>query len=233
MRVLAIDTALEACSACIVEAGGQQPLEVLSYASDIMARGHAEALMPLLDKVVSATEGGFESLDRIVVTVGPGSFTGLRVGISAARAISLALDIPCVGVTTLAAFAAPVIASGGTAIVAAAIDARHGSIYFQAFAAGGRTLVSPRITPLRDAVRQLGSGFIRIVGTGAELLAAEAQAQGLQVQIEETGPAPDIAWVARLGVAASPEQALPKPFYLRPPDAKPQDHVHIPRRPAS
>ena len=78
----------------------------------------------------------------------------------------------------------------------------------------------------------LASGFIRIVGTGAQLLAAEAQAQGLQVQIEETGPAPDIAWVARLGVAASPEQALPKPFYLRPPDAKPQDHVHIPRRPA-
>lgn len=229
MRVLAIDTALEACSACVVDVVGLEPAEVRSAESEPMTRGHAEALMPLLDRVVGAVEGGFGTLDRIAVTVGPGSFTGLRVGISAARAISLACDRPAVGITTLAAFAAPLISSESGSIIAVAIDARHGSIYFQAFSADGRTLVSPRILPIRDAARQLGSGTVRIVGTGAALLAAEARVVGLDVQDENVAHAPDIAWVARLGASASPDQALPKPFYLRPPDAKPQDHVHVPR----
>nr|WP_256515517.1 tRNA (adenosine(37)-N6)-threonylcarbamoyltransferase complex dimerization subunit type 1 TsaB [Alsobacter ponti] len=228
--MLAIDTALEACSACVVEAREGHAVEVLAQESLPMTRGHAEALVPLLDRVVGATEGGFERLGRVAVTVGPGSFTGLRVGIASARAVSLARDIPAVGVTTLAAFAAPAIARGGSSIVAVAIDARHGSIYFQAFTAEGRTIASPRIVGLRDAARQLGSGPVRVIGGGAELLAAEARALGLDAQVEDATPAPDIVWVARLGVSASPEQALPKPFYLRPPDAKPQDHVHIPRR---
>lgn len=227
MRVLAIDTALEACSACVLETDTG---EALALESVPMTRGHAEALVPMVDRVVAATEGGFESLGRVAVTVGPGSFTGLRVAISAGRAVGLAAGIPCVGVTTLAALAAPVIASGIATLVASAIDARHGAIYFQVFAPAGRTIVTPRIVPIRDAARQLGSGPVRIVGSGAALLAAEARAIGLEATIESDDPAPDIRWVARLGYAANPAQAVPKPFYLRPPDAKPQDHVRVPRR---
>jgi tRNA threonylcarbamoyladenosine biosynthesis protein TsaB len=195
-----------------------------------MARGHAEALIPLVDRVVGAVEGGFVALDRIAVTVGPGSFTGLRVGIAAARAIALAAGIPALGVTTLSAFAAPVIAAGSGGLVAAAIDARHGQVYLQVFAQGGRTVVTPRIIPAREGARLLGSGPVRIVGSGAALLQAEARAIGLDAAVDEVAPAPDILWVARLGMAAAPAQALPKPFYLRPPDARPQDHVRIPRR---
>lgn len=227
MRVLAIDTALESCSACVLETDTG---ESLSLESVPMVRGHAEALVPMIDRVVEASGGGFPDLGRIAVTIGPGSFTGLRVAISAGRAIALATGVPCVGVTTLAALASPVIASGVGTLVAAAIDARHGSIYFQVFAPAGRTIVTPRIIPLRDAARQLGTGSVRIVGSGAALLAAEARAIGLDAIVETVDGAADIRWVARLAYAANPAQATPKPFYLRPPDAKPQDHVRVPRR---
>lgn len=227
MRVLAIDTALEACSACIFDS---ETAETLALSVEPMVRGHAEALMPMIDRLAGEVDGGFKSIDRVATTVGPGSFTGLRVAISAARGIALAAGVPCVGVTTLAAYAAPVIASGVGTLVAAAIDARHGAVFLQVFGPAGRTVVTPRVVPVREAARQLGSGQVRITGSGASLLAAEARAIGLEASIEGEEPAPGIQWVARLGSAANPAHAEPKPFYLRPPDAKPQDHVRVPRR---
>ena len=83
MRVLAIDTALEACSAALIDTTAAEPLAVQSLDLD---RGHAEALIPLIERVLKSAGAGFDSVDRIVTTIGPGSFTGLRVGISAARA---------------------------------------------------------------------------------------------------------------------------------------------------
>src|SRR4051795_8580586 len=128
MRILAIDTALGVCAACIVD---RDKLEPLARESIPMERGHAEALLPLIDRIVSSVERGFSSLDRVAVTVGPGSYTGLRVGISAARAIGLAAGIPVVGVTTLSALLAPVVAAERRKLAAVAIDARHGHVYFQ------------------------------------------------------------------------------------------------------
>ena len=74
-----------------------------------MERGHAEALAPLVERLMSGVEGGFASLDRIAVTAGPGSFTGIRIGLAMARAMGLALNIPVVGVSTLVAFAGPLL----------------------------------------------------------------------------------------------------------------------------
>src|SRR5882757_1954294 len=150
MRVLAIDTALEACSAAVLDTsrGGITASETIA-----MARGHAEALMPLIARVMDVAEIEFAEIDRIAVTTGPGSFTGLRVGISAARGIALATGRPAVGLSTLAAFAAPLIADDDTLPVVAAIDARHDHVYLQVFGPGGRTLVAPRIVPLREAIR--------------------------------------------------------------------------------
>src|SRR5690606_21931225 len=91
LRVLGIDTALGACSACVLDGS-----TVLAEETMVLARGHAEALLPLVERVMAAVPGGFDSLDRVAVTVGPGSFTGLRVGISAARAIGLAAGVPVV-----------------------------------------------------------------------------------------------------------------------------------------
>src|SRR5258705_7133454 len=169
MRVLAIDTALEACSAAVFDTdrGG-----ITASESVAMARGHAEAVMPLLARVMDLAEIEFASLDRIAVTTGPGSFTGLRVGIAAARGIALAAGKPAIGLSTLAAFATPLIAEDDTTHVVAAIDARHDNVYLQVFGIGGRTLVAPRIATLRDAVRAAMTGPARIVGSAANLLAA-------------------------------------------------------------
>src|SRR5271166_474729 len=122
MRVLAIDTALDACSAAVLDLnrGGVIASETLA-----MTRGHAEALMPLIARVMDQAEVEFGELDRIAVTTGPGSFTGLRVGISAARGIALATGKPAIGLSTLAGLAAPLIAEDDSTNVVAAIDARH------------------------------------------------------------------------------------------------------------
>jgi tRNA threonylcarbamoyl adenosine modification protein YeaZ len=227
LRVLALDTALGACSACVLQVGEAEPL---AHETILMDRGHAEALLPMVDRVVSRVMGGFAGLDRVAVTVGPGSYTGLRVGIAAARAIGLAAGIPVVGVATLSAFLAPLMASKPSGVLAAAIDAKHGQIYIQALAPGGRTIIAPTLMGVRDAVRLLGSGPVAVSGSGSPALAAEAWAQGVETHVAEASLAPEITWVARLGAMADPGQALAKPLYLRGPDAKPQDGARIARR---
>jgi len=227
MRVLAIDTALEACAAAVLDTGAG----VAAQESKIMVRGHAEALMPLIERVMRAAAAAFADLDRIAVTVGPGSFTGLRVGIAAARGIALAANKPAVGLSTLAAFAAPLIAADDGVPVVAAIDARHGHVYLQVFGAGGRTLVAPRVAPLREAVQSAAaSGAPRLTGNAARLLAAAWPANEPPPACVEQSGAPDIAWVARLGAAAQETGAPVKPLYLRAPDAQPQDAGQLPRR---
>ncbi|QLP96370.1 MAG: tRNA (adenosine(37)-N6)-threonylcarbamoyltransferase complex dimerization subunit type 1 TsaB [Rhodoblastus sp.] len=226
MKLLAIDTALGATSACVLAAGESEPE---SLETIVMERGHAEALLPLIERVVDAVEGGMDAISRIAVTVGPGSFTGIRIGIAAARAIGLAREAPVVGVSTLAALAAPVIAARVAGLVVAAVDARHGSIFAQAYASGGKTLLSPRLTTPREAVRALGRGPFRIVGSGAQALAAEAAAMGIPSEIVTQEPYADIAFVARLGYLADPGTAPPKPLYLKAPDAKAQTNGRIPR----
>jgi tRNA threonylcarbamoyladenosine biosynthesis protein TsaB len=217
MRILAIDTALNACSACVLdtEAG------LLASHSLAMERGHAEALIPMVHAVVARTEG-FAAIDRIATTVGPGSFTGLRVAISAARGFALALQKPCVGVSTLAAIAAPHIVEDDGQAVAAAIDARHGQLYFQLFSTRGRTLVEARCVPLREAARAIGGGAVKVAGPAAPILHAEAKALGGASVVVGDAPAPDIGWVARLGLVADPAAARPRPYYLKPADATPQ-----------
>jgi len=227
VRILAIDTALGACAACIVD---RDKLEPLARESLALERGHAEALLPLIDRVVASVERGFPGLDRIAVTIGPGSYTGLRVGIAAARAIGLAAGVPVLGVTTLSAFLAPLAATEGNRLYAAAIDARHGQVYFQGIAPGGRTMIPPCLVTLRDAARLIGAGPATLAGSGAPMVAAEARASGIDAVVSEASLAPDILWVARLGLVADPAQALPKPLYLRAPDAKPQDQARLPRR---
>jgi len=225
VRILAIDTALAACSICVMEDGAAEPL--LSE-TQIMERGHAEALVPLLQKCLNALDGGLTSIDKIAVCVGPGSFTGLRVGLSAARALGLAAGVPVVGVTSLSAYAAPHIMAGTTLSIATMIDARHGNAYCQCVTGGGRMLIAPARMAVSEIMEILNrSGGVKAVGPGAGLLKDDTGILGLQVFIEASAPAPDIAWVARLGLAADPSYAPPDPLYLRGADAKPQGHRRI------
>jgi tRNA threonylcarbamoyladenosine biosynthesis protein TsaB len=226
MRVLAIDTALEACSAAVLDtARGMLASESLP-----MAKGHAEALMPLVARVMADAESDFTAIDRLAVTTGPGSFTGLRVGISAARGIALAAAKPAFGFTTLAAFAAPLISQDDTVPVVVAVDARHGHVYLQVFGAGGRTLVAPRIASIAEAIRAAGTGPTRITGNAARILAAAWGAELPPPVLVAQHHAADIAWVARLGAAAQGNPGAPRPLYLRAPDAQPQAAARLPRR---
>jgi len=227
MRVLAIDTALGACSAAVLDTGAGV---VAAHDSIAMQRGHAEALMPLIARVMERTHSTFTELDRIAVTTGPGSFTGLRVGIAAARGIALASAKPAVGITTLAAYAAPFIAADDSLPVVAVIDARHEHVYLQVFGPGGRTIVTPRLLPLREALRVAATGSPRLTGTAASMLAAAWPPGERAPRAVEQRAAPDIDWVARLGALARDTEAPVKPFYLRAPDAQPQDASQLARR---
>jgi tRNA threonylcarbamoyladenosine biosynthesis protein TsaB len=207
--VLAIDTTLEACSASLLKDG-----VVLARRSEPMQRGHQERLAVLVDEVVRQAHAGFHELDRIGVTTGPGSFTGLRVGLAFARGLALALGVPCVGLGTLEALAASAPSGGWTA---AAVDARRGQIYLQIFH-DGRPHGPPEALETAaaiDRVRGLGSGPVTVVGSAAPLLKTELG----HVETIEIA-APDPVAVARLAAAAPEPAGPPSPIYLRAPDAR-------------
>jgi tRNA threonylcarbamoyladenosine biosynthesis protein TsaB len=212
--ILALDTCLAACSVAVTRGG-----ETLARASEPMVRGHQERLAPMTREVMAAAglkrPGlAFADLDRIGVTVGPGSFTGLRVGLAFAKGLALALGRPCVGVGTLEALAASP-ARGPVTAVAAVIDSGRGRVYLQLFE-GALALTSPDVLDLEVAAARLVEVFagrdVRLVGPGARLLAGVLPGARLDER-----PAPGPEAVARLA-GASPVTP-PRPLYLRPPDA--------------
>src|SRR5580700_5833362 len=229
MRILAIDTSCGAASVAVVEGGRAGPLAVISRP---MARGHAEALPLMVEEAMRGIEGGFPSLARIAVAMGPGSFTGIRVGLAMARAMGVGLAIPVVGVSTLAAFAAPLLSEPRQGVIAAAIDARHGSVYFQLFEASGRPLGPPRCDALRECVRGIGAGPALLTGDAAALVATEAHRAGLPYDLASAVDAPDIVAVARMGLALDPAANSARPLYVKLPDARPGGAEPIARVPA-
>jgi tRNA threonylcarbamoyladenosine biosynthesis protein TsaB len=206
MIVLGLDTCLTACSVAVLDGG-----RVLAHRSEVMARGHQERLAPMAQAVMRDAGLAFDSLDRIGVTVGPGSFTGLRVGVAFAKGLASALGVPAVGIGTLEALAAQ--AQG---LVAAAIDARRDQLYLQVFDRG-HPLMAPDVLPVGQAAARLVElslgRTLTVIGSGAPLLAAGAP--GAAVMTPEGCDARD---VARLAASRSP--APLQPLYLRAPDAK-------------
>src|SRR6267154_1785225 len=218
MLILAIDTALDACSAGVLDTDAAR---LIALESQPMKRGHAEALMPLIARVIKGTGIAFASLDRIAVTTGPGSFTGLRVGLSAARGIALAADRPVVGLTTLTAYAAPFVGEHSAHPILSAIDARHDHVYFQVVSGDGGSLIKPKVAPIEEALEASTFGAPHLVGNAAKILADRWPSDAPAPIKVDAQPAPDISWVAWLGAAVDPETAPARPYYLRAPDAKP------------
>jgi len=223
MLILAIDTALDACSAGVLDTDAGK---LIALESQPMKRGHAEALMPLIARVIKEAGVAFASFDRIAVTTGPGSFTGLRVGLSAARGIALAANKTAVGLTTLAAYAAPVVSENAEQPVISTIDARHDQVYFQVVSGDGSSLIRPRVASIEEALRASRFCAPHLVGNAAGILADRWPTDALPPFKVDAQPAPDIAWVAWLGAAVNPDTAPARPFYLRAPDAKlPKDRL--------
>lgn len=231
MIILAIDTALDASSAAVLDTDTGNTLAI---ESQTMQRGHAEALMPLIGRVMKASGIGFTTLDRIAVTTGPGSFTGLRVGLSAARGIALAAAKPIVGLSTLAAYAAPLVAENGAHPILSAIDARHDHVYFQLVGGDGGPMLKPKVAPIAEALEAAQFGALHLVGNAANILAERWPTDATPPVKVDRQPAPDIAWVAWVGAAIDPDTAPPRPFYLRAPDAKPpKDRLEISAPPST
>src|ERR1700679_1462243 len=176
MLILAIDTALDACAAGVLDTNVGA---LIAQESQAMKRGHAEALMPLIGRVIREAGIGFAALDRIAVTTGPGSFTGLRVGLSAARGIGLAADKPVVGLSTLTAYAAPVVGQNAAQPVVSAIDARHDHVYFQVVSGDGGSLMRPRVARVEEALGAARFGAAHLVGNAAKILAHRWPAEPL------------------------------------------------------
>jgi tRNA threonylcarbamoyladenosine biosynthesis protein TsaB len=203
VRVLALDTCLAACSVAVID--GER---LLASASEPMMRGHQERLALMAQEVMREAGLAFAALDRIGVTVGPGSFTGLRVGVAFAKGLSVALGKPCVGIGALEALAAE-----RSGLVVAAVDARRDQVYVQAFR-DGAALMAPSALHADDAMAQIarfGTPDI-LLGTGAALLASAFP--GAQ---RDDAAVPDPAAIARLSART---EAPVKPLYLRAPDAK-------------
>ena len=223
MLILAIDTSLEAVAACVFNS---ELSAIVAEESMPMKRGHAEALMPLLQRLFERIEGGAGAFGKIAVAVGPGSFTGIRVGVSAARGLGVALGIPVVGVSTLAAFAAPMVMAGAKSKIVVAIDARYDQVYLQCFRGDGKTILAPKLRNSAAAALELGEGPFRMAGNAGPLMTIEAWALGHKADAVGELRTPLIGYVARLGLSADPRFAPPKPLYLKQADAKPNVGAH-------
>ena len=222
MKLLAIDTAQDACSVGVVD-GARHVLK-----SQTIGRGHAERLMDMVRAAMDEAGLTYSDLDRIAVTVGPGSFTGLRVGIAAARGLALVTGAPAVGIGTLAVHAETVRREIGAVPVLAVLSAGRGEIYGQSFAADGTPEGPPEAAPAETFARRLRANTL-IAGSGAAAL-AEILGDEARARTVHTRSAPDIASLCRLARAAPLTGEAPRPLYLRPPDAKPQTGGRIARR---
>ncbi|CAN1569573.1 COG1214 Inactive homolog of metal-dependent proteases, putative molecular chaperone [Rhabdaerophilaceae bacterium] len=230
MRILALDTALGATSVAVYDSDSGQ---IVAQDSVTMQRGHAEAVVPMAGRVMEQAGLPFSAIDRFAATIGPGSFTGLRIGISATRGFALAHRKPVVGVSTLAAFAAPVLFGGEKRPVAAAVDARHGMIFYQLNGADGRLLAGPGLFSLADAARKVGAGSVVCTGDAAELLALTMREQNpdfrIMAETVRSAVAPPILWVCRLAAVADPAASPCRPLYLREASATSQDGARLRR----
>jgi tRNA threonylcarbamoyladenosine biosynthesis protein TsaB len=231
MNVLAFDTCFDACSVCVAQTRVERAVE-FSSALERFETGHAERLIPMIDEVMSRAGVTFKDIDRLAVTVGPGTFTGTRIGVAAARGLALSTGIAVVGASSLAVMAEAALRElqppPGTDL-AVAVDARRGQAYVQLFAASALEPKSPaQLLSIEEAGR-IGNGPLVVAGSAAEAVAAAAAASGRSVTARLPDLLPDAASLARMAFELPASQGPLMPLYLRPPDAKPQDGKSIAR----
>jgi tRNA threonylcarbamoyladenosine biosynthesis protein TsaB len=211
MRILAVDTALGACSVALMDDD-----KILAHTFEIMDRGHAERLAPMVDEAMKNADVDFAALDRLAVTTGPGTFTGQRVGLAFMRGLRLALRRPLTGVTTLEAMAAAAMTETGKTAAAALHDARREEGYLL-LQVDDSVVQPPMVMPFDAAVQAIRRfGTCALAGTGAQAAAASLGNGFALSSIRQ----PDALWVARLAQKRLPSLEVPGPLYLRAPDAK-------------
>jgi tRNA threonylcarbamoyladenosine biosynthesis protein TsaB len=221
MKLLAVDTALGACSVALLDGEA-----VLAHRVIVMERGHAEALAPMVQAIMQEAKVKFAELARLAVTTGPGTFTGQRVGLAFMRGLRIALKRPLAGITTLEAMAAAAMEERNTPSAAVLHHAKRGEVYAGLYGQDGVRL-PPTLLSFANAVAAIGE---RLAGPIAFAGTAAAEAAGQYVRLGGTAIAssilyPDALWVARLAMKAAETSDAPRPLYLRPSDAR------LPQRP--
>lgn len=221
--ILALDTSMTACSVALWRRG-----EVDGSRRRDMERGHAEALMPMVADVLDGAGCTAADLDLVAVTVGPGAFTGLRIGLAAARGLALAAGLPCLGVTTTETVAHAVPEQerlGATLLVA--LRSRRADIYAQAFNADLEPLAGPRALLAQNVAGLVAAGGrIVVAGTASDLVRPALARAGLEVVVSEAPGIPDAAVLAAIAAGRwrpGESPAPPSPLYLQPPAAMAQD----------
>jgi len=197
--LLAIDTAAPRLQLALLRDGDR-----LDTLIEDMATGQAERLFPALASLLARAGIGYADLTRVAVTTGPGSFTGLRIGLSAARGLGLALNIPVVGVPSLLALSL----GAQCDAVAVVLDARRDEAYFQTFSGPGIPIGEPRLLPIEEARRSVPHGAATL-----------------------TSPFVEIGALARFAATADPALYPPEAAYIRDADAKPQEKFRVARVP--
>jgi tRNA threonylcarbamoyl adenosine modification protein YeaZ len=214
MRILAFDTTLGACSAAVFDAVAGR---ILAQAWEAIERGHAEALVGMVRGVLDRSGATLPEIDRIAVTIGPGTFTGVRIGLSLARGLKLALGTPVCGLTSLEAIRLNIRDNPEARAITALIDARRGEFYLAAWSADGARIVAPCAVRHQAAADLVPPGSL-VLGTGADKfieLAGEREAVRARAC-----DLPDAARIAEAATGLVPGEAPPQPVYLRPSGAE-------------
>ena len=215
MKVLAFDTGAAACAVAVLDEARvverQRP----------MARGHAEALLPLILEVLGEAALSFTDLDLLAVTVGPGAFTGLRVGLAAARGLRLSSGLPCLGVPTLEALAATARRQTAcTTPLLAVLDTGRGDVYAQRFAADGAPAGEAVAAALVDLPALVQPSGVCVAGDAAETVTAVLRAAGIpagSLVIATPSAAVVAARALERWQAGERDLSPPAPLYLRAP----------------
>ncbi len=221
--ILGIDTTGEACSVALLD----QDLTLVASNFRLLGSGHAEALFPMMEEMFEEAGASRNGVSRIIVTTGPGSFTGVRVGVSAAKGLGLGLSCPVQGISVLQLLAAQAFgAERALERLMVANDARRSQVYIQSFERlrGGqfKALEAARVTSLDELNGLLVKGRDQeklLIGSAAGLVSLDA---GSRVEARQLNP--DMAALGDV-LRLIPEEYYsdqPQAFYLRPPDAKPQ-----------
>lgn len=211
-RLLAFDCSGASCSAAVLVDG---TIRADRFAA--MERGQAEALLPMIQAVMAEAEVDWTGLDAIATTVGPGSFTGVRLGLSAARGLALAADKPLVALTAFEAVAAGLAPTEQR--VAIVIDSRRGPVFAQRFDASLQPGGEPAQLEPEAVAAWLGAGPWHIAGDGVANLAEQAFPPDVRLDAEPRHiQAADVARAAAARGRAGFDRLPAQPLYLRAPD---------------
>lgn len=224
MILLAVDTALDDCAVAIHRDDGSPPTVV----GEVIGRGHAEKLMAMIETATARAGVSLGEIDAFAASIGPGSFTGIRVGVAVVRGFAVATGRPAIGVSSLEAIALRARAGASGRPLMTVLDARKDEVYAGLFADDGAPIGEAMVISAVEAAARASAAGAVLVGPGSALVAAH-MTDAVVVSLPEGRDVEAIATIAAGRLARGEIGASPAPLYVRPPDAKPQGHVRLAR----